>query len=309
MDLFLVMLTFACVATIILTGYYAATAESPIDRRMKALSERPALLAAQRKVRARRDGTFGRRLLALLGQFGFGGDEASLAESLTVAGIRGANAARLFVGLRTLVSVVPALALLVPAVAQGRPLGRTLLTSLGVWALGHMAVNTLLRRRARMRRRQIAEALPDSLDLMVVCLEAGLGLNATIARVGDERSKLDDPLGNEFAQVAGELREGRSREDALRALGARNGVDDLKALVALVIQSDKLGASMGETLRSHADMLRTKRRQRLEEQARKLPIKMLFPLAFFVLPPLFVITLGPALLLLREFFGHMGPNH
>jgi tight adherence protein C len=92
---------------------------------------------------------------------------------------------------------------------------------------------------------------------MVVCLEAGLGLNATIARVGEERSAMRDALGEEFALVAMELREGRSREDSLRALGERNGVEDLKSLSGLIIQSDRLGASMAKTLRSHADVLRT----------------------------------------------------
>ena len=135
---------------------------------------------------------------------------------------------------------------------------------------------------------------------MVVCLEAGLGLNATIARVGEERATLNDALGDEFRQVSLEMRSGRSREDALRALGARNGSDDLKALVALMIQSDKLGASMAQTLRSHADLLRTKRRQRAEEAARKLPIKMLFPLALLILPTIFVVTAGPAFILLGD---------
>jgi tight adherence protein C len=111
---------------------------------------------------------------------------------------------------------------------------------------------------------------------------------------------MDDPLGKEFNQVAFEMRGGRSREDALRALGARNGSDDLKALAALIIQSDRLGASMAQTLRSHADLLRTKRRQRAEEASRRLPIKMLFPLALFILPALFIVTTGPAILILRD---------
>ena len=153
----------------------------------------------------------------------------------------------------------------------------------------------------RKRVRQLTEGLPDALDLMVVCLESGLGLNATIARVGEERAAMNDPLGDEFAQVALELRSGQSREDALRALGDRNGVDDLKALVGLIIQSDRLGASMGKTLRAHADLLRTKRRQRAEEAARKLPIKVLFPLATLLLPPLFVVIVGPAFLKLSAF--------
>src|SRR5262249_12361470 len=117
---------------------------------------------------------------------------------------------------------------------------------------------------------------------------------------GEERAALDDPLGNEFAQVAFEIRSGRSREEALRALGSRNGVEDLKALAALIIQSDKLGASMAKTLRAHADLLRVKRRQRAEEMARKLPIKVLFPLATMLLPPLFIMVAGPAFLKLKD---------
>jgi tight adherence protein C len=140
---------------------------------------------------------------------------------------------------------------------------------------------------------------------MVVCLEAGLGLNATIARVGHERGAMNDPLGAEFDQVALEIRGGRTREQALRALGERNGLDDLKALAALVIQSDRLGASMANTLRVHADLLRTKRRQRAEEAARKLPIRMLFPLALFILPALFIVVGGPAFLTFRAFIGTM----
>jgi tight adherence protein C len=160
--------------------------------------------------------------------------------------------------------------------------------------------NFWLKRRARTRAAQITRSLPDALDLMVVCLEAGLGLSATIAKVGEERSTIEDILGDEFAQVALELRNGRTREEALRALGQRNGADDLKALVALVIQSDRLGASLSKTLRTHADLLRTKRRQRAEEAARKLPIKMLFPLAALILPALFVVTTGPAMLKLGD---------
>jgi tight adherence protein C len=180
-----------------------------------------------------------------------------------------------------------------------------MLVSFLLWAFGHVLCNYFLRRRANVRRRTLTVSLPDALDLMVVSLEAGLGLNATIARVGEERSAMNDPLGVEFGEVARELREGRSREEALRGLGDRNGVDDLRSLAALVIQSDRLGASMAKTLRAHADVLRTKRRQRIEEEARKLPIKMLFPLAFFILPSLFLVAVGPAFLRLRGFFAQV----
>ena len=143
---------------------------------------------------------------------------------------------------------------------------------------------------------------------MIVCLESGLGLNATIQKVGDERSTVNDVLGQEFGQVTDDLRNGRPRADSLRALGTRNGSDDMKALVGLVIQSDKLGASMSKTLRTHADLLRTRRRQRAEEAARKLPIKVLFPLALCILPALFAITLGPAVIKLGDLSTIMAPK-
>jgi tight adherence protein C len=244
------------------------------------------------------------RLVTAIGSHSVGAD-SSLAQRLSVAGYRSPNAAALFLGVRTLISVGPALLVLVPAVSSGNPLGRALLTAGFLWFEGHMLPNLWLKRRARARVAKVTVALPDALDLMVVCLEAGLGLNATIAKVGEERSSIADILGAEFAQVALELRNGRTREDALRGLGNRNGADDLKALVALIIQSDKLGASMAKTLRTHADLLRTKRRQRAEEAARKLPIKMLLPLATLILPPLFVVTTGPALLKLGDLSAMM----
>jgi tight adherence protein C len=183
-----------------------------------------------------------------------------------------------------------------PRITSGEPLGRALYMGVGAGILGHLMANYWLNGQAQKRIRAVTHALPDSLDLMVVCLEAGIGLNAAIARVGEERASFRDPLGNEFRQVAAEMRGGRPREEALHDLGERNGVEDLKSLTALVIQSHKLGASMAKTLRSHADLLRTKRRQRAEEAARKLPIKVLIPLATLLLPPLFVVVVGPAFL-------------
>jgi tight adherence protein C len=194
----------------------------------------------------------------------------------------------------------------VPRITSGQPVGPTILATGATWLGGHLLCNMWLKRKGRRRATKIMHGLPDALDLMIVCLEAGLGLNATIARVGEERSSMDDPLGREFSQVTAELREGRSREDALRTLGERNGVDELKSLAGLMIQSDKLGASMGKTLRSHADLVRTKRRQRAEEIARKLPVKMLIPLALFILPPLLVVAAGPALLGLQELSKILG---
>jgi tight adherence protein C len=303
MTLMLVTVTvFLAVTGVILSGYAAMTAESPAAQRLRQLMPEVAAARPVAAPKPRRGSGLAKRILAGIGQYSLGGDDSSLSHSLSVAGIRSRGAAVLFVGVRTLISVGPALLVLVMNITGNKSLPRALIVSGLVWLYGHILVNYWLKRRGRRRARTIEGALPDSLDLMVVCLEAGLGLNATIARVGDERSSMNDPLGAEFSQVSLELREGRSREECLRSLGDRNGVEDLKSLSSLIVQSDRLGASMAKTLRAHADVLRTKRRQRAEEAARKLPIKILFPLAFFILPPLFVIAVGPALLRASELF-------
>jgi tight adherence protein C len=287
--------TFVAVTGMVMAMFYAATAETAVERRVRSLVPGQAIESQPRGMGPAGPSVI-QRGLAGLGRYGIGGGERSLAQKLSVAGFRGPSATFVFVGVRTILSFGPALAIVLPAVSQGRPLGRSLLGATFLWVVGHQVANTWLRMRARNRIRELTNALPDTLDLMVTCLEAGLGLNAAIARIGEERSGLDDALGDEFSQVSLELRSGRSREDALRSLGNRNGVEDLKALAALIIQSERLGASMAKTLRAHADLLRTKRRQRAEEQARKLPIKMLFPLALFILPALFIVVGGPAIL-------------
>lgn len=290
---------FLFVTGVVLLLYYAVTAESPTTQRLSQLI--PELAQRARSTAPTRRFAFIERALSTLGRFGFGGADHTLTQRLSAADLRGTNATLLFLGTRTLLSFGPALLILVPQVSSGKPLGRTMITATFAWGVGHFGVNAWMRLRARRRIRSITEALPDTLDLMVVCLEAGLGLDATIYRVGQERATMDDPLGKEFAQVAFELRSGRSRADTLRALGDRNGVEELKSLAGLIIQSDRLGASMAKTLRAHADLVRTKRRQRAEEAARKLPIKILFPLAMMILPPLFIVILGPAFLKIRDF--------
>ena len=303
MTLLLACFTFMIIVGMVLSGYYFLATESEATQRLRAMVPHLATPQARRPTGVRLPVLS--KVLSTVGQYGLGSDDGSLRQALSVAGFRGRNGTLLFVGARTLLSVGPALAVLVANVWSEKPLGRAVMFALFTFGFMHMFVNHWLKRRGRSRMRQITIGLPDSLDLMVVCLEAGLGLNATIARVGEERSAMNDALGQEFALVSLELREGRSREDSLRALGDRNGVEDLKSLSGLIIQSDRLGASMAKTLRSHADVLRTKRRQRAEEAARKLPIKMLFPLALLILPPLFVMTTGPAMLKLKDLAGFL----
>lgn len=291
MVVFISLASFLIVSGIAISAIHLLTAETPVERRVRELT--PEDRHARRRERERAAGTL-HRLLTGVGEFVFGSGSGRLSQTMSAAGLRRKNAVAYFLGLRTLISFGPGLVVIIWATSAGRPALQTVLFGFLAWGIGHTLANFMLRRRAARRVQTLTESLPDALDLMVVCLESGLGLNATIARVGEERAAMHDPLGEEFAQVAAELRSGRSRAEAMRGLGDRNGTDDLKSLAGLIIQSDKLGASMTKTLRAHADLLRTRRRQRAEEAARKLPIKVLFPLATFLLPALFIMVAGPA---------------
>jgi tight adherence protein C len=297
MTLMISAAVFAIVNAIVLLTFYVMTAESPLAARLRGLTTQGQIAAQMDERRKAKGGsTFIRQAIQTLGSYGVGQTDRSLGKQLSAAGFRSPTALPLFLGMRTLFSFGPALLLLVPRIMAGEPLGESLYWGVGAWLFGHFGANYWLKAQSGKRTMAITHALPDSLDLLVVCLEAGIGLNAALARVGDERADFKDPLGMELRQVAAEMRGGRPREEALHDLGDRNGVEDLKSLTALVIQSHRLGASMAKTLRSHADLLRTKRRQRAEEAARKLPIKVLIPLATFLLPPLFVVVVGPAFL-------------
>ena len=146
------------------------------------------------------------------------------------------------------------------------------------------------------RQEMIQRGLPDALDLMVVCAEAGIGLDAAINRVGEEMKLGNRPLSDEFQLLSLELRAGKPRREALRNLSVRTGLDDIKSLSTLLIQTERFGTSIAQALRVHSDAMRTKRFQRAEEVAAKLPVKLLFPLILFIFPSLFVAILGPAVI-------------
>ncbi|MBP2676275.1 MAG: Bacterial type secretion system protein domain protein [Deltaproteobacteria bacterium] len=158
---------------------------------------------------------------------------------------------------------------------------------------GVLLPDMLLRVKIRKRQESLIDALPDGLDLLVVCVEAGLGLNAAFVKITEEFRLSSPELSEEFDVVNREMVAGKPRQEALRALADRTGVEDLKSLVAMLIQTEKLGTSLAQSLRVHSDSLRTKRRQRAEERAAKTAIKMLFPLVFFLFPALFIVILGP----------------
>jgi tight adherence protein C len=162
--------------------------------------------------------------------------------------------------------------------------------------LGYFLPNIFLERRIAYRKRQILDSFPDAMDLIIVCVESGLGLDAALARVSEEMHMISPVLGEELHLINLELRAGSSRERALRNLALRTGVEDIDTLVAMLVQSDRFGTSIAQALRVYAENLRTKRRLRAEEAAAKIALKLLFPLIFFIFPSMLLVLLGPALI-------------
>jgi tight adherence protein C len=154
--------------------------------------------------------------------------------------------------------------------------------------------------RKRRRQDEIRVTLPDALDLLVVCVEAGLGLSAAIQRVSSEIRLASEALADELALVHQQMQAGIARADALRNLAQRTGVGEVYSLVAMLIQTDRLGTSVAQALRAHAESMRVRRKQRAEQMARKASVKLAFPLVFLVLPALLIIILGPAAIQLMK---------
>src|SRR6202035_831191 len=167
---------------------------------------------------------------------------------------------------------------------------------IGLTAFGFFIPRFLLKKKLQERQRRIRLGLPDALDLTVICVEAGLSLDQAMMRVGQDLSHAHPELSGEFHLFDLETRAGKPRVEALRNLADRTGVDDIRALVATLIQTDRFGTSVAQALRVHSDSLRTERRQRAEEQAAKTTIKMIVPLVLFVLPSIIFVTLGPAII-------------
>jgi tight adherence protein C len=208
---------------------------------------------------------------------------------LVQAGHRGPEALPIFLGIRMAVAIVAFLLLATPLVF--RP---NLMLGIGGALLGYVLPGIVLARKARARQHRLQMGLPDALDLLVVSVEAGLGLDQALMRVGEELAVAHPDLADELRLVNLELRAGKGRSEALRNLGERTGVEDLNSLVTMLVQTDKFGTSVAQSLRVHSDVLRTKRRQRAEEAAAKTGVKMVFPLVFCIFPAIWVVTIGPA---------------
>jgi tight adherence protein C len=213
----------------------------------------------------------------------------SLRLRLVQAGYRREEALTIFFGLRVLFAFV--LFALFSTSIIARP---NLPLALGGLGVGYVLPGMVLARLAKRRAHRIRLSLADMLDLLVVSVEAGLGLDQALTRVGTELAFAYPELSAELKLINLELRAGKPRSEALRNLADRTGVDDLSSLVTMLIQTDKFGTSVAQSLRVYSETLRTKRRQRAEEAAAKTGVKMVFPLVFCIFPAIWVVTIGPA---------------
>ena len=213
----------------------------------------------------------------------------TLRQRLIQAGYRRDEALPIFFGIRA--GFALALFALFSTPLVMRPNLSFALTGL---ALGYLLPGMALARLAKRRQHRIRLSLPDALDLLVVSVEAGLGLDQALSRVGAELAFAHPELSDELRLINLELRAGKARAEALRNLADRTGVDDLSSLVTMLVQTDKFGTSIAQALRVYSETLRTKRRQRAEEAAAKTGVKMVFPLVFCIFPAIWVVTIGPA---------------
>lgn len=228
------------------------------------------------------------------------------------AGIRSASATSAYFGIKTLLTVGLPLAGFVLITLSGSPLkgNNMLFAMLTLAAAGYYGPNLVLSHLVKVRQREIFESFPDALDLMTVCVEAGLGTESAMIRVADDMQFKSPALADELRIVNLELRAGATRERALRNLAIRTGVEEVDGFVTMISQAERFGTSIAASLRVHAEMLRTRRRQRAEEAAAKIALKLLFPLIFCIFPSLMVVLMGPAMIqVYRVLLPTMGAGH
>ena len=200
------------------------------------------------------------------------------------------------------VKVLLPLALMVIAVVSGLYRWNPVLVLALAALIGYLIPETWLLWRIRARQHRLRLAIPDGLDLLVICVEAGLGLDHALLRVSQELQIAHPELSQELQLVNAEMRLGKTRVEALRELARRTGLDDIKSLVAMLVQTERFGTSIAQSLRVYSDDLRLKRRQRAEEAAAKISVKMVPVLVFFIFPALMVVILGPAAVtIMRQF--------
>jgi tight adherence protein C len=250
-----------------------------------------------------------RLLLERLGR-PFGGRNSARASRyrrrLAWAGFHDPRAVWFFIGLKVGCAILAGLAYPVYGLLVQQVLPYLLVVSYGLVIVGFFVPDYWLGKRIRSRQRQIVNALPDVLDLLMVCVESGMGFDAAVARVAEQPEMRRSALHQEMLRMHLEMRAGRPRDEALRALGERTGVEEVQALVGAFIQTDRMGTPLGKTLRIYSESARVQRRHRAEKLAYLAPLKMIFPTVIFLMPSFFLITMGPSLIKLLEVVRTLG---
>jgi len=221
-------------------------------------------------------------------------------QRLILAGFQDPRAVAVFLGSKVVLGIAAASAYSIYGTMIQRALPNLLPLSIVLGGVGFFLPDVWLRLRARTRRREMTNALPDVLDLMMVCVEAGMGFDAAVARITEPSTTRPNPLHEEMHRMHLEIRAGRPREEALRALADRVGTEELKSVVTAFIQSERLGTPLGKTLRVQAEASRVRRRHRAETRAQLAPLMMLFPTILFLLPSFMMVAMAPSLLRIFE---------
>jgi tight adherence protein C len=226
-------------------------------------------------------------------------------QRLNRAGFRNESAVKIFYGSKVLIPLLLCAVALLSGIGNKSPL----FVYTSCLGLGFLAPDFWLGRKIKKRQSKIRRGLPDVLDLLIICIEAGLSLDQGTARTSVELVKAQPELCDELSIVVLEQRAGRPRADAWKHMAERTGVDAVRNLVSMLVQSEQLGTSIGKTLRTHSDTLRLQRVQAVEEAAAKLTIKLLFPLVIFIFPSLFLVVLGPAMISMADNFKTLFSSH
>lgn len=288
---------FASVVCIVAAfGYWLMGLRTPVDRRLQEIS---ADLADEPHVEHKESGfdvTWAEPVAKLV-QPSEEWKRSGLKRKLVNAGYRSQSAMTIFLTAKIFLAIFVPLILVLPVVSLGfvdSGAYEVIAVSVLLAIVGFLVPDLVVQHKMEKRQLAIMEAFPDALDLLVVCVESGLGLDGAIQKVGNELSFSWPELGDELKLVNLELRAGKDRKEALKSLAERTGISDIQALVSILIQAEHFGTSIADSLREHANEMRLARIQRAKEKAAKLPVKLLFPILFFIFPALFLVILGPA---------------
>lgn len=301
MEIVIGLLAFGCAFLLVLAA--SSMIRTPtIDRRLARLGEASEAVEATSEslVRGQQGGLAG--FFHKIGERSDSTEAGALRLRMIHAGYRNPAAPAIYYGIRISLAIfLPMIAALTPALWTLNPMHQILIV-LGLAAVGFIGPSAYVDGRAKSRKRSLTRTLPDALDLMVVCVEAGIGINQTLARVSEEFQVRCPILSQEFRLVAQETRAGKGTTDALRSLATRTGVSDISSLVALLVQTERFGTSMASALRVHADAMRIRRMQYAEERAQKATLKLILP-STLIFAALLMIFVSPGFMALSGAIG------